>query len=110
MKATGEQASYSVDIEGCDPMTNRWGEEFDPDKVEAYWLKDEHGSWVIEVVTISGVGFLKKTGELGKLRRSNWFTYDTANELPDSMWSLVLENRPVNAVVRVDDFNGALRG
>jgi hypothetical protein len=100
MKARGEQIDYTVHLDEVgDTMTNRWGEEFLPDRIDAYWIKDKQDCWFIEVINVSGPG-IKRTGELGKRRRNEWFDADTMGDMPTPMVSLVLDNRPPGAVIR----------
>jgi hypothetical protein len=100
MKTQAEQLDYRVHLDGVPyEMTNRWGERFAPDLVEAYWVKDAGDQWVLDVVTVSGVGILKRTGEPGKQRRSEWFDTDTKDKMPGELWDLVTTNRPRSAAV-----------
>lgn len=98
MRTGSEQVDYTVNLVGvAHEMTNRWGERFVPDKLEAYWIKGEDDRWAIEVINVSGVVILQRTGELGKRRRSEWFDLDTCGKLPDPMFDLVIKNRPNGA-------------
>ncbi len=101
MNVGGETVEYTVCVDEVgDPMTNRWQEEFLPDKVDAYWVKDEAGHWLLDVINVSGIGIIKRTGDVGKRRRAHWFDADTAEKMPGVLWDLVINNRPQGACPR----------
>jgi hypothetical protein len=102
MKISGEMATYELRLEDVGVVMNRWDEEFLPAKATAYWSKDESGTWVIEVVNISGPGILKKTGELGTRTRTEWYDAKTVTELPGGLWAQILANKPLNGVVAAE--------
>lgn len=97
MVIASEQLVYTANLaEVGETTTNRWSEEFLPDRVEAYWFKDSDNRWALEVATVSGVGVVKvkRTGELGKRRRSEWFDTDTLEQMPELIQALVRTNDP----------------